>query len=311
MIHDAFRRSVQLAIVARICGRATAVTINSRPARKTPTPRTVRSKYEVRRDIWLSVRALGGRCLDRRPSARCGGVTEAAGTAARCGARCGGALRRRVASLTTSLTGPRPGLPGSPSSSSCSGLLGPTIRSTPRATVGQTREAAMPGRVRISRTLPSLALRLSLVIGGSGASSSSTANGGGGSNCEQWCGNGPARLTVGGVTATITGGGCYDTGAAGIEARFGDWGNTGVADYLTVSGYRVGGPTPTPAPTTNPLASPTATGHPDIAVDGSIAGQNLVLDTTAIVTFAPDGTGSFSGTDLNGAGKVTGTFSCS
>src|ERR1035437_2323759 len=86
MIHDAFRRSVQLAIVARICGRATAVTINSRPARKTPTPRTVRSKYEVRRDIWLSVRALGGRCLDRRPSARCGGVTEAAGAAARCGA---------------------------------------------------------------------------------------------------------------------------------------------------------------------------------------------------------------------------------
>src|SRR5665811_1235919 len=65
MIHDAFRRSVQLAIVARICGRATAVTINSRPARKTPTPRTVRSKYEVRRDMWLSVRARGGRCLDR------------------------------------------------------------------------------------------------------------------------------------------------------------------------------------------------------------------------------------------------------
>src|SRR5450759_958002 len=65
MIHDAFRRSVQFAIVARICGRATAVTINSRPARKTPTPRTVRSKYEVRRDMWLSVRARGGRCLDR------------------------------------------------------------------------------------------------------------------------------------------------------------------------------------------------------------------------------------------------------
>ena len=169
----------------------------------------------------------------------------------------------------------------------------------------------MPGRVRISRTLLALALGLTLVIGGCGASSSSTANGGGGSNCEQWCGNGSARVTVGGVTATITGGGCYDTGAAGIDARFGDWGNTGVGDYLAVSGYRAGGPTPTPAPTTNPLASPTATGHPDIAVETSVAGQNHVLDTSAVVTFATDGTGSFSGTDLNGAGKVTGTLTCS
>ena len=169
----------------------------------------------------------------------------------------------------------------------------------------------MPGRVRISRTLLALALGLTLVIGGCGASSSSTANGGGGSNCEQWCGNGSARVTVGGVTATITGGGCYDTGAAGIAARFGDWGNTGVGDYLAVSGYRAGGPTPTPAPTTNPLAAPTATGHLNVAVDGSIAGQNFVLDTDAVVNFAADGSGSFSGIDLNGAGKVTGTLTCS
>lgn len=174
----------------------------------------------------------------------------------------------------------------------------------------------MPGRVRTSRIPIALALGLALLVGGCGSSSNSAANGGGdgggdGGGCDHWCGNGSARVTVSGVTATVTGGGCYDTGAAGIDARFGDWGNTGVADYLTVSGYRVGGPTPTPAPTTNPLASPTATGHLNVAVDASIAGQNLVLDTTAIVTFAPDGTGSFSGTDLNGAGKVTGTFSCS
>jgi len=169
----------------------------------------------------------------------------------------------------------------------------------------------MPGRVRTSRIPLALALGLALLVGGCGSSSNSNANGGGGSNCEHWCGNGAARVTVGGVTATITGGGCYDTGAAGIDARFGDWGNTGVADYLTVSGYRAGGPTPTPAPTTNSLAAPTATGHLNVAVDGSIAGQNFVLDTDAVVTFAADGTGSFSGTDLNGAGKVTGTLTCS
>jgi hypothetical protein len=169
----------------------------------------------------------------------------------------------------------------------------------------------MPGRVRTSRIPLVLALGLALLVGGCGSSSNSGASGGGSSSCEHWCGSGSARVTVGGVTATITGGGCYDTGAAGIEARFGDWGPTGVADYLTVSGYRAGGPTPTPAPTTNPLAAPTATGHLNVAVEGSIAGQNFVLDTDAVVTFAADGSGSFSGTDLNGAGKVTGTLTCS
>jgi len=169
----------------------------------------------------------------------------------------------------------------------------------------------MPGRVRTSRIPLALALGLAVVIGGCGSSSNSAANGGGVGSCEHWCGSGSARVTVGGVTATITGGGCYDTGAAGIEARFGDWGPTGVADYLTVSGYRAGGPTPTPAPTTNPLAAPTATGHLNVAVEGSIAGQNFVLDTDAVVNFAADGSGSFSGIDLNGAGKVTGTLTCS
>jgi hypothetical protein len=40
MTHDALRRSVQSAIVASIWGRATAVTISSSPAMKTPMPRT-------------------------------------------------------------------------------------------------------------------------------------------------------------------------------------------------------------------------------------------------------------------------------
>lgn len=169
----------------------------------------------------------------------------------------------------------------------------------------------MPGRVRTSRIPLALALGLALLLGGCGSNSNSTASGGDSGSCQHWCGNGAARVTAGGVTAAITGGGCYDTGAAGIDARFGDWGNTGVADYLAVNGYRAGGPTPTPEPTANPLAAPTATGHLNVAIEGSIAGQNFVLDTSAVVTFAADGTGSFSGTDLNGAGKVTGTFSCS
>ena len=169
----------------------------------------------------------------------------------------------------------------------------------------------MPGRVRTSRIPLALALGLAVVVGGCGSSSNAGASGGGSSSCEHWCGSGSARVTVGGVTATITGGGCYDTGAAGIEARFGDWGPTGVADYVEVSGYRAGGPTPTPAPTTSSLAAPTATGHLNVAVDGSIAGQNFVLDTDAVVNFAADGSGSFSGIDLNGAGKVTGTLTCS
>jgi hypothetical protein len=167
----------------------------------------------------------------------------------------------------------------------------------------------MAGRVRTSRfaRAVTLALGLALVAGGCG-SSSPTANTA--AACEHWCGNGSARITAGGATTTVNGGGCYDTGSAGIEARFGDWSNTGIGDYVTVTGYRVGGPTPTPAPTAN-LALPSAEVHLNIAVDASVAGLNLVLDTSARVTFASDGTGSFSGTDLNGAGTVTGTFTCS
>ena len=71
MIHEALRRSVQSAIVARIWGRATAVTISSRPARKTPTPSTPRSRYESRRRMSASVRARAvhrARYVSRRPS---------------------------------------------------------------------------------------------------------------------------------------------------------------------------------------------------------------------------------------------------
>ena len=176
----------------------------------------------------------------------------------------------------------------------------------------------MPGRLNTGRfsMVLALALGLALVAGGCGSSSNPT-TGGVADNAilatalaliEDMP---DARVTVGGVTATISGGGCYDAGAAGIDARFGDWGNAGIGDYVTVSGYRVGGPTPTPAPTVAALAVPSATGHLNVAVDANVAGQPVVLDTDATVTFAADGTGSFSGTDLNGSGKVSGTFNCS
>ena len=47
MIHDASRRRVQPATSATIAGRATAVTISSSPARKTPVPITASSSEAV------------------------------------------------------------------------------------------------------------------------------------------------------------------------------------------------------------------------------------------------------------------------
>ena len=130
--------------------------------------------------------------------------------------------------------------------------------------------------------------------------------------CDHWCGNGHAVVTVAGTTATISGGGCFDQGSAGYDIRFGDWqGLQGVSSYLAVTAYRVGGPTPTPAITPDPRAAPSATDHAVPLVGGSIAGSPFVLGSDTVITFNADGTGSFSGTDLNGAGLVTGTYRCS
>jgi hypothetical protein len=129
--------------------------------------------------------------------------------------------------------------------------------------------------------------------------------------CEQWCGNGSAAVTIGGVTTTISGGGCLDQGAAGYDIRFGDWqGLQGVSSYLAVTAYRAGGPTPTPAITPNPLAAPSATDHASPLVSGSVGGSPFILGSDSVVIFGADGTGSFSGTDLDGAGLIKGTFTC-
>jgi hypothetical protein len=129
--------------------------------------------------------------------------------------------------------------------------------------------------------------------------------------CDHWCGNGSASVTLGVNTTTISGGGCYDTGATGYDIRFGDWqGLQGISSYLAVTAYRAGGATPTPIPTANPLAAPSATDHLSPVVSGSISGSPFVLGGDAVVTFKADGTGSFQGTDVDGAGLVKGTFTC-
>ncbi len=65
MIQDASRRRVQVARSVTIAGRATAVIISSRPARKTPAPRTARRTRASRRGSGSSPECR--RCPARRP----------------------------------------------------------------------------------------------------------------------------------------------------------------------------------------------------------------------------------------------------
>ncbi len=131
-----------------------------------------------------------------------------------------------------------------------------------------------------------------------------------GGGCQNWCGSGSATVTFGGVTTSIAGGGCYDTGATGVDARFGDWqGVEGVSSYLQLIAFRAGGPTPAPA-ATSAAGGPAPSEYPASNVNGSVNGSPFVLDSNAVVTLAADGTGTFSGSDLNGQGSVSGTFTC-
>jgi hypothetical protein len=158
----------------------------------------------------------------------------------------------------------------------------------------------MTQQVLRSRLPIALLLLGAVSVAGCGASTPTTA-------CEKWCGSGSARVTFAGQNDTIYGGGCVDAGAAGIDARFGDWQN-GAGSYLTLAAYRPGSPTPTPGPTPAPSAAPTGPASP--LVDGSIAGQPFILGPGAIITMTPDGTGTFAGPDVNGGGEATGTFNC-
>jgi hypothetical protein len=171
------------------------------------------------------------------------------------------------------------------------------------------------GRGRlVGRGSLALALVVALVVVAAGCDSGSSPTTGSavGPNCDHWCGNGSASVTFLGQTTTISGGGCYDTGSAGVDVRFGDWqGVNGTSSYLQLTAFREGGATPTPAPpTANPLAAPSATDHPSVVASGSVQGATFTLEANTTVTLHADGTGSFSGTDVDGQGLVTGTFTC-
>jgi hypothetical protein len=168
----------------------------------------------------------------------------------------------------------------------------------------------MTPATRLSRPSLALLIAVAIAVGGCG-SPASTANAGNGPGCDKWCGTGSASVTFAGATATVSGGGCYDTGAAGVDARFGDWqGDTGGDAYLMLTVYHPGALVPTPL-TTAPAANSTPdTGPAAPTGEGSIDGQPFILAPGAILSIRADGTGSFSGTDVNGGGPASGTFSC-
>ncbi len=161
--------------------------------------------------------------------------------------------------------------------------------------------ASMNPLRRSVRLAGALALALAVVGCGSAATPSPT------SGCEHWCGNASARVTLGGQTTPIQGGGCYDTGGGLMDVRIGDWQENSAGDFLAVTGNRAG--LPSHAPTAVPTDSngnPTA----DPPVQGSVGGVPFTLDYSATVLFTSVSTGTFSGNDLNGAGTVSGTFTC-
>lgn len=135
-------------------------------------------------------------------------------------------------------------------------------------------------------------------------------------DCQHWCGFGSATVTVAGVKTTIAGGSCYDQGSVGVDARFGDWeDDSDQISYLALTAYRAGGPTPAPTPTavpqpTGPGATPEPTGPPEFNVSGSVDGNPFILDVGAAVSLDANGRGTFSGNDIDGAGTISGTFSC-
>ncbi|HEX7491000.1 MAG TPA: hypothetical protein VF337_04795 [Candidatus Limnocylindrales bacterium] len=164
----------------------------------------------------------------------------------------------------------------------------------------QTRNTAFALVIIAAIMLPVMAT----IAAGNNGNSSATATP---ASCDHWCGNGWATITISGLTSQISGGGCYDRGADGIDARFGDW-QEGSLDYLGITGYRPGGATPTPA-------TPGATSeNPLTRAGGSADGTQFVLGESATISFRADGSGSFYGNDISngttGGIAVKGTFYC-
>ena len=160
--------------------------------------------------------------------------------------------------------------------------------------------------IQLSRRPLALLVVVAIALAGCSSGASPTDN-----RCDKWCGNGSATVSFGGATEKLSGGGCVDGGAAGIDARFGDWlGVTGVSGYLMLVVYRPDTSTPSAAPTTLASGSPndSATAEPEVV--GSVNGQPFIFGSDAVVSITPDDTGAFSGTDVNGLGIASGTFSC-
>jgi hypothetical protein len=164
----------------------------------------------------------------------------------------------------------------------------------------QTRNTAFALVIVAAIMLPVMAT----IAAGGGATTEASATP---AACDYWCGNGWATVTINGLTAQISGGSCFDRGADGIDARFGDWVNT-QGDYLGITGYRPGGATPTPETPGSSVFGPPPRGA------GSSAGTPFVLGADATVVFNADGTGSFSGNDISngatGGFPVKGAFYC-
>jgi hypothetical protein len=160
----------------------------------------------------------------------------------------------------------------------------------------RSQRAVVAILVIVAFLIPTLAI---LASGGSGHAGATADPSGG---CDHWCGNGWATVTVGGTTTKVPGGGCYDEGVSGVDARFGDW-LDGSFDYVGLVFFRPGTATPTgaAADSQNDMAS-----YPS----GSVAGLPFVLDKDSVIHVDSNGTGTFSGKDINDGHAVAGTFNC-
>jgi len=158
--------------------------------------------------------------------------------------------------------------------------------------------------MNLPRTVRSLGVvALALALSGCAAQSAATDT----PDCQHWCGHASAQVTFQGQTTSITGGGCYDEGIAGVDVRIGDWQEDSAGDYLTLTGYPPG--ERTPAATAIPTDD---AGNPMVvsSVSGNVDGTPFTLDAGAQIVFTTSSTGSFSGIDVNGYGPVSGTFTC-
>lgn len=138
--------------------------------------------------------------------------------------------------------------------------------------------------------------------GGTHAAVASTGGGGTQGPAESystWTQAGSAKVTIGGTTVDIvhveeSGGsgksGCFDAGDLGVMFRFGKLQTPSTADWISGMVYRDGS-------------------KPD-TISGRANGKQFELGDDRTATITPDGKGTFSGTNMIGSGKITGTFSC-